>query len=135
MKTAFSILLALALIIGAGCKSTSPRGGGSTKEAGFKVMVPYMTTDIKQGETRNVMITLNRGGFFKQDVKLDISVPKGLSVEPTSETIKASQRPDMQLRIAADKDAALGQYPVKINAAPEEGSPTSTQFTVRIVAP
>ena len=62
-------MMALALAV-AGCESASPRGGGATKEAGFKIKVPAMTTDIKQGETLNVPISLDRGKYFKQDVKL-----------------------------------------------------------------
>ena len=134
MKAAFVMLVSLALII-AGCESSSPRGGGATRESSFSLKVPALATDIKQGETRNVSLTLDRGEYFKQDVKLSANAPKGITVEPLSERIEASARPDVQIKITADKNAALGEYPVTIKATPEKGEPTSTQFNVRVVAP
>lgn len=134
MKTAFAIMVALGLII-AGCKSASPRGGGATQETGFKIIVPATTTNIQQGETLNVSITLDRGESFKQDVKLAVKAPKGITVEPLSERVKASSVPEVQLRVTAGKNTALGEYPVTIKAVPEKGEPTSTEFNVRVVAP
>ena len=134
MKTASAIMMALALAI-AGCESASPRGGGATNETGFQIVVPATTTDIQQGETRNVSISLDRGEYFKQDVKLTVKATKGITVEPLSERVKASSTPEVQLRITADKYAALGEYPVTIKAIPEKGEPTSTEFNVRVVAP
>ena len=60
---------------------------------------------------------------------------KGLSVEPTIVVVKASDSPDVQLQIAAAKDAALGEYPVVVKGTLETGEPTSWGFTVRVVAP
>ena len=134
MRTASAIMMALALAI-AGCESASPRGGGATSESGFTIVVPSTTTDIQQGETRNVSISLDRGEYFKQDVKLTINASKGITVEPLSERVKASSSPEVQLRITVDKDAALGEYPVTIKAVPEKGAPTSTEFNVRVDAP
>ena len=135
MKTAFAIMMTLALAV-SGCTTASPRGGGATREAGFKVEVPYMTTDIKQGEALNVTVTLDRGEYFKQDVKLTAEAPsKGVDVKLLSSRVKASDRPEVQLQITADKDAALGEYPVTIKAVPEKGAPTSAEFNVKVIAP
>jgi hypothetical protein len=134
MRTVSAILMAVALAI-AGCESASPRGGGATKEAGFKILVPATTTDIKQGETLNVSISLDRGIYFKQDVKLTAKATKGITVEPLSERVKASSMPEVQFLVTADKDAALGEYPVTIKATPEKGEPTSTEFDMRVIAP
>jgi len=134
MRTVCTIMMALALAV-AGCKSASPRGGGATKEASFKIIVPAMTTDIKQGETLNVSITLDRGIYFKQDVKLTAKATKGITVEPLSDRVKASSVSEVQLRVTADKDAALGEYPITVEATPEKGEPTSTEFNMRVIAP
>jgi uncharacterized membrane protein len=136
MKTAITIVMTLVLATVYGCQSSSsPRGGGMTKDVGFKIAVPSFSTDIKQGQTQNFTVSLERGDYFKQDVKLQIQAPTGISVDPTSVIIKASDNPDVQLRITAPKDAALGKYTVYVKGTPETGEPTSTVFDVRVVNP
>ena len=135
MKTTITIVLMLALLAMYGCESTSPRGGSVLEGEGFKVAVPTFTTEIKQGETQNVTISLQRGKYFKQDVKLQIEASKGISVEPTSFIIKASDKPDMQLMIAAAQNAALGEYSVSVKGIPKTGGSTSTVFVVKVVSP
>ena len=136
MKTAITIVMTLVLVTVYGCQSSSsPRGGGMTKDVGFKIAVPTFSTEIKQGQTQNFTVSLERGDYFKQDVKLQIQVPTGISVDPTSVVIKASDNPDVQLRIEAAKGAALGKYLVYVKGTPETGEPTSTVFDVRVVTP
>lgn len=132
MKNAIMIMMTLALITAFGC-SMSPRGGGMTKDLGFKVEVPTLTTDVKQGEAQSVTLSLHRGDYFKQDVRLALKTTAGLSVDPSNILIKASDVPDVQVRIAADKDAALSDYRVNVTATPATGQPTSVEFIVRVV--
>ena len=106
-----------------------------TKDVGFKIVVPTFSTEVKQGEVKNVTVSLERGDYFKQDVKLQIEGFTGISVEPTSVIIKASDRPDVQLRIAAPQNAALGEYGIRVMGTPETGEPTSTVFSVKVVSP
>jgi uncharacterized membrane protein len=135
MKTAIAIVVTLALAFSFGCQSESPRGGGMAQEEGFKIVVPTSTTEIKQGEVQTVAVSLQRGELFKRDVKLEIKPSKGISVDPTTAQIKASAKPDVQLRITAAKNAALGEYRVYIKGTPETGESTSVEFTVKVVAP
>ena len=135
MKTVTTIVMTVALAAISGCQSNSPRGGGMTKDVGFKIAVPTFSTEIKQGETQNITVSLQRGDYFKQEVKLQVQAPKGISVDPTDVLVKASESPDIQLRIAATKDTALGAYRVSVKATPKTGEPTSTAFTVKVVAP
>jgi uncharacterized membrane protein len=135
MRTAISIFLTLAVVAMCGCQSSSPKGGSVVKGEGFSIAVPTFNTNIKQGEVQNVSITVERGNYFKQDVKLRISAPKGLTAEPAKLTIKASESPAVQIRVSAAKDAALSEYPINIVATPTTGEPTSIAFTVKVVAP
>jgi uncharacterized membrane protein len=134
MKTAMAIVMALALVSFCGCQTTS-RGGSAVKDEGFRIGVPSSDTQVKQGEMQTVIVSVKRDSFFRQDVKLLIKVPSGISVEPASVTVKASEKPDVQFRIAAPKDAALGEYRVVVTGTPETGEPTSVGFTVKVVAP
>lgn len=135
MKTAIVIVMTLALAAVLGCQSTSLRGGGMAQDEGFKIVVPNSTMEIKQGEVQTVAVSLQRGELFKRDVKLEIKPSKGISVDPTNALIKASAKPDVQLRITAAKNAALGEYRVYVKGTPETGEPTSVEFNVKVVAP
>ena len=106
-----------------------------TKDVGFKIAAPTFDTAIKQGQTQYVTVSLERGDYFKQDVRLQIETSKGISVDPASVIVKASDKPDVQLTIAAAPNAALGDYRVSVRGVPETGEPTSTGFTVKVVSP
>ena len=135
MKTAITIVLMLALAAMYGCQTSSLRGGGMTEDVGFKIVVPTGDTDVKQGDVRNVTISLQRGENFKQGVKLEIQVSEGISVFPTEVPVKASEIADIQLRIATTRDTALGAYLVSVKGTPKTGEPTSIAFTVKVVSP
>jgi uncharacterized membrane protein len=132
MKNAIMIVMTLALITVFGC-SMSPRGGGMTTDLGFQVAVPTFNINVKQGEVKNVTLSLHRGNYFKQDVRLELKTTAGLSIDPSNILVNASDAPDVQFRIAAAKDAALGEYRVNVTATPATGQPTSVQFIVRVV--
>jgi uncharacterized membrane protein len=135
MKTAITIVMTLALAALAGCQSSSPRGGSRARDEGFKVVIPTFDTHVKQGEVRAVTVSLQRGAYFKQEVKLQIQASEGISIDPTDVLVKASESPDVQVRITTTKNTALGAYRVSVNATPKTGKPTSTAFTVKVVAP
>lgn len=135
MKAAIAIVMTLAVACFFGCQSASPRGGGMAQDESFKIVVPSTDTVIKQGEIQTVAVTLQRGETFKRDVKLEIRPSKGISVDPTTALIKASDKPDLQLRITAAKNAALGEYRVYVKGTPESGEPTSVELGVKVVAP
>ncbi len=134
MKIVIGMVLTLVMAVMFGCQSDSPRGGSSLSGGGFKIAAPTFSTEIKQGETKNVDISILRDDFFKQDLKMKVEASKGIIVEPTSLTIKASEAPSMLISISADKDAALGEYRVSVKGTPKTGEPTSTEFFVKVVA-
>jgi uncharacterized membrane protein len=135
MKNAITIVLTLTLMVLFGCESSSPRGGGMTKDVGFKIATPTFSTDIKQGQSQNITVSLERGDNFKQDVKLEIESSKGISIEPTSVIIKSSDKPEVQLKIAAAQNAALGEYRVSVKGIPKTGESTSMEFKMKVIAP
>ena len=135
MKTASAFVTTLALVVVFGCQSAGPRGGGVSRDEGFKIAVPTFETAVKQGELQTVAVSIQRGEYFKRDVKLQIKASKGIAVDPTSVMIKASDKPDLQLKVTASKDAALGDYRVYVTGTPDTGQPTSAEFKVKVVAP
>ena len=133
MKVVMTMVMILCLTAFFGCMS--PRGGGMSGGNGFKIAVPNFSTEINQGDRQNVTISLHRDENFKRDVTLEIRASKGISVEPTNVVVQASDTPDIQLRIAAAKDAAIGEYRIYVKGTPQTGESTSTEFKVNVVAP
>jgi len=133
---AITIVLMLVLVTVSGCyESNSQKGGSVLVGEDFKIGVPYFDTKVKQGEVKSVNVSLKRGEYFKQDVKLQIKASTGISVDPTYVLVKASDEPNVQLRISAAKDSALGVYLVSVMGTPTTGEPASTDFNVKVVAP
>lgn len=133
MKSALASVLMLAVAASFGCMS--PQGGGMGKDNGFKLGQPMSTVKMKQMETRAVKVSVHRGKFFKQDIKLEARPSEGLSVEPTEAVVKANEPGDVYFRITAPKDAAVGEYRVFIKGYPEDGEPTQTEIRVSVSAP
>jgi uncharacterized membrane protein len=133
MKTALAIVMTLALTVAFGCMS--PKGGGMSKDEGFKIQVPMFATDIKQGDRQTINVTVRRGEFFKQDVRLEIKASDGITVTPTNVLVKASDAPEVPLQIMVPKSAALSEYRVYVKGTPQTGEPTSIEIKVKVVAP
>lgn len=132
MKTAMAIAMACFLMTALGCES--PRGGGMSRGEGFRIDTPSPDTMVAQGTTQSVVVALNRGEYFKHDVTLEMRAAKGISVEPTKVVVKASALPNVQLKVTAAKDAALGAYQIYLKGTPDIGEAISTEFTVKVVS-
>jgi uncharacterized membrane protein len=138
MKKVIAITIVLTLVLAAVSNGTdSPKGGSVAKGEGFYISVPTFDTKVKQGETQAVTIKLERGESFKQDVKLEIKLSKGegISIDPAKVTVKASDKPDVQIKITVPKDVALGEYNISVTGTPTTGEPTSVELKVKVVAP
>jgi uncharacterized membrane protein len=133
MKTVIAVSMMLSMIAVSGCQSTvSPQGGTLPEDKEFTIAVPTRST-VKQGESIPVAISLNRGSFLR-NVQVEINA-EGIIVTPNEVLIKASEQAEAQLQIEAPRSAALGEYRVYVNATPTAGKTTSTEFTVKVIAP
>ncbi|MBN1863901.1 MAG: hypothetical protein JW808_03270 [Victivallales bacterium] len=136
MKTLIAIFMMALLITTSGCwwnTRESRLGGVASVNEEFSITVPS-SVSIKQGQEATITITLNRGDSFKRDVRLDINAD-GISIMPNYVLVKASDRPDVEVKITAAANAAIGKYPVSVKGMPESGRSASTQFNVRVEAP
>ena len=115
-----------------GCKK-SEEGGGAGNET-FKVVVPLMGTDVKQGEVQTLRVSVDRSAGFKQAVRLEVKAPTGLTVEPASVQIKPGDKGDVQLAVAAAKDAPLGEQKIMVKGTPEHGEAVEIEFKVTVSA-
>jgi uncharacterized membrane protein len=144
MKKSIGIVLVTGLVALAGCNDKSTPGGpgasnrrdnkpvvGRADDA-FTVDPPNLATKLKQGESKAVVIAINRGKDFEQDVTLKFqNLPKGTSIEPTNPVIKHGDT-EAKLTIKAADDAALGDFSVKVTGHPTKGSDASNSFKVTV---
>jgi len=135
--------LVVGLLLCTGCnQSSSPGGPGANNkqpvvgqgENTFKLEAPATETNIKQGESKTVNLSVSRGKNFAQDVKIETSeLPKGVKITPSEPMIKAGDK-EAKLTIEAAADAALGHHTVTVWAVPTEGAKTSVNLKLEVKA-
>jgi hypothetical protein len=90
---------------------------------------------VKQGEEKNVTISITRGKNFDLDVKLSFTgLPKGVTLSPDTATIKHGDK-NVAVNIKAAADAAVGKHTIAVKAAPATGEATSGEFNIDVKKP
>ena len=132
MKKALLVVGLIAMVALVGCKKSEE--GGRAGNDTFRVVVPAMTTDVKQGEIQTVHVSVERGEGFKQRVKLEVKAPAGLQVDPDSTTVEPGDKGDVQLKITAANDAPIGESKILVKGTPDKGESAETEFKVTVSA-
>ncbi len=127
-------LMTLGLVALFGCNASNPGGSGSgvAKKATFKIDAPATHTTIKQGDTKEVKLTLDRGKDFHDDVDLKFDAPAGLTVDPSMHTVKASDDKEVVVKVSAPKDATVGDHIIKVTGTPKSGSTATVDVTIKV---
>lgn len=126
-----AVLTAFAL----GCNK-SPEGGTAGTPASFKLSLPALTKDIKQGTTETYEASVDRGSAFKEDVKLKVDVPSKIEAKLTKDEIKGSDGDTkFSITVTAAKDAPIGEHEIKVTGTPAKGSAVTHSFKVKVTAP
>jgi uncharacterized membrane protein len=135
-------LLGVALLAGVGCHPGTTGGPGTPggkspivgqAEQTFKLDMPNLATKVKQGETKDVTIGIDRGKNFDQDVALKFEdLPKGVTIEPASPVIKHGEK-EAKVAVHAADDAAIGDFTIKVDGTPgTKGATASNTFKVTV---
>jgi uncharacterized membrane protein len=115
-----------------GCNK-SPEGGVPGTPDSFKLSLPPMSKDIKQGDTLTENAEINRDKDFKKDVKLTVTKPDKVDVKLSKDTIKASEDAKFTITVSPAKGAPLGEQTIKVTGTPEGGQATSGEFKVKVI--
>jgi uncharacterized membrane protein len=137
MKKSFVSLFLLTLVAAVGCNRYSPEGPEATSTADteqsaepvrtvvnkpiageadetFSLSVPFESVALTQGEEKSVLIGINRGENFREEVSIKVSgLPKGVTLETDAPVIKQGTT-DATLMLKAAGDAALGDFTVNV---------------------
>lgn len=133
----WSLILPLAALCGflVGCNK-SPEGGTAGTNASFKISLPAMTKDVKQGTSETFEGSLDRGSEFKKDVVLKVEAPPKVEVKLNKESIKAADADTkFSVIVTPAADAPIGEHTVKVTGTPAGGSPTTGEFKIKVTAP
>jgi uncharacterized membrane protein len=146
MKSLCRVLIVAALAMFAGCGDSGTPGGPGAKKDGkdakpgvlgpaeetFTIDVPLLTTRVRQGESDTVDISLNRGRDFDEDVTLSFdNLPKGVTIDPASPKIKASDK-KVTITVKAAPDAALGEFSINVLARPSKGNDAKNKLKITV---
>jgi hypothetical protein len=101
----------------------------------FKLKTPTLAVRLKQGESKQFTIGIDRGKNFDEDVKLTFEgspdIPKGLTFAPAAPTIKHGDKDETITAKAAD-DAAVGEFKIRVTGHPTKGKDATDTFEVKI---
>lgn len=98
----------------------------------FTLSVPTLSTTVKQGESKTVKISIDRGKNFDEDVTLEFSgLPQGITLEPERPMIKHGEKEDT-ITVHAANDAALGDFTVKVMGHPTQGADATNELKLTV---
>jgi len=144
-----------ALLVLAGCSRESPRGGPGAKSGTtttttndgqtqtrtdtettnraetFTVKVPTGATNVTQGKSTEMHISLDRGRDFRQAVKVKIDAPKGVKVNPSETTIAGSDS-KLTVNVEATDEASVGRHTLTVTGTPETGKAASVNMDIDV---
>src|SRR4029077_10570676 len=124
MRKWFS-LMAVAALAAAGCNK-SPEGGSTGTSGTFKLVAPTLSTTIRQGDTKTVDLSIERGKEFKHYVKLSATAPDKIEAKLNKDVVKAGDPKEFTLSVSPAKDAPVGDHVVKVTGTPEGGGQAAT---------
>jgi hypothetical protein len=146
MKSVLIGLVSAALVVSVGCQGRGTSGGpgatnqtshgknplGGQAEATFSLSPPTFATKLKQGEAKNVTIDIKRGTNFAEDVSVKFEgVPQGVTIEPADPMIKHGDD-KTEVTVKAAKDAAVGDFTVKVIGHPTKGKDAAHDMKIKI---
>ena len=80
----------------------------------FSLSVPFESVTLTQGEEKSMLIGINRGENFREEVAIEVSgLPQGVTLETAKPVIKQGTT-DATLMLKAEPDAALGDFTFKV---------------------
>ena len=99
----------------------------------FSLTVPFEAVTLIQGEEEPVLIGINRGQNFAEEVTIKVSgLPAGVTFEADDPVIEPGST-DVTLNLKADDDAALGDFTAKLTGeTASSGADFSKEFKITV---
>jgi hypothetical protein len=119
---------------GAAGRGEAPSGAKPSSKETFSLKGSWTSETIKQGQSKDLKVSVSKGKEFKQDIRLTFEPEKGLTVEPKTVDVKPSDPSgDVAVRVSAANDAAIGTLHIKVLSEPPTAEPLD--LTVKVEKP
>ena len=112
-------------------KGSTATTGSSDKTETFSIKVPAGHTNVTQGGTAEVSISVSRGSNFDQDVTLSFKPHDGLQVTPESWTAKKGDDTGKIVVKAADT-APVGTTNNAVTGTPKTGAAATVDLGIEV---
>ncbi len=100
----------------------------------FSLSVPFDTVKLTQGEEKSILIGINRGENFREEVAIEVSdLPEGVTLETAKPVIETGDT-DVTLLLKATPDAAVGDFTFKVTGSTTSSGADFTQEVKLTVA-
>src|SRR5262245_34003191 len=142
MRNAIAAVFGFALVGMLGCGESGAPGGankppsqqstvGMTPDT-FKIVLPSMSTHVKQGDSKPASISVSRGKNFAQYLRLSFeTLPAGVTFEPATTTIKPGDS-SVTVSVKASDTAQPGDYAVRVIGHPTSGPDSTGDMKVTV---
>jgi uncharacterized membrane protein len=157
MKTLSVALLVLTLLGAVGCTQNASEGPGATTppaireqsakpvvteaekpiageaDSTFSLTVPFEAVTLTQGEQQPVLVGINRGQNFAEQVTIKVSgLPAGVTLETADPAIEPGST-DVTLILKAAADASLGDFTAELTGqTASSGADFSKEFKITV---
>lgn len=111
---------------------TTARGqSGDDRDNTFRLEKPS-TVELKQAESKNVVIKIDRGTTFRQPVKITFEgLPEGVMMEPATAEIPAGQS-EARVNVKTTNKTPVGDATVNVTATPQTGKPVRMDMKIKV---
>jgi uncharacterized membrane protein len=99
----------------------------------FSLSMPFRSVTVNQGEEKSVVIGINRGRNFGEEVAIKLAgLPAGVSMK-TAEPVIEHGSTDAEIVLQAADDAALGDFTVTVTGhTSSSGDDASNEFKLTV---
>lgn len=99
----------------------------------FSLSVPFESVALKQGEAKALLIGINRGENFREEVAVKVTgLPPGVTLEVANPVITSGST-GVTLKLKATGDAALGDFTAKVTGhAASSGADFSKDIKITV---
>ena len=141
MKSFCTTVLLVTVLSVVGCGQGTSGGPGASSPPSKKTMagqaedtfsLVMSSARLNQGETKAVSVGIKRGKNFSEDVSLKLAdLPKGVTLESASVLIRHGDT-DATVALKAARDAALGDFTVKVTGHPTKGADAVAELKISV---
>lgn len=110
--------------------TTTTTARGQSAET-FKLVKPS-TTELKQGEAKEVTVKIDRGRDFKEPVMISFEqLPKGVTLEPATAEIQPGHDQAV-FKVKTTNDTPVGDAMLNVLAKPKTGESVRMEMKVKV---